>query len=231
MRLMPRDRELLKRLAAARWLSTAQAAMLCFPGLSPEMPRRRIRLLRGQGYVTSRQNNRMAHSLHSLGPLGKELLLSHGWKRPIRLERALPRNLEHFVGINDIRVAMVVRARQGEFDLGFFYASWELQQLGWTSPLVPDAACHLARAGAEKTLFFEYDRGGEAPSYIGRTKFENYADGLPGFGTCHVVLIVETRERQDQLRRYASSHRARQQILIFLRKEFLHSGNAGGFLI
>jgi len=213
------------QLAAARWLTTGQVASLCFPELSLEMPRRRIRLLRTNKYMTSRQHNRMSVSLHTLGPQGKDLVLSRGWPRPIHLERALPRNLEHFVGINDIRVTMASRARHGEFSVGFFYASWELQQLGWTALVIPDAACHFARAGAERTVLFEYDRGNEPPNYVARTKFQAYAGGLPGFGPYRVVVIVETKTRQAQLYRYVRAHSGIGQVVVTVREELLGANN------
>jgi len=219
MRIMRRDREVMKRLAAARWLTTSQIAALCFPSLSMEMPRRRLRLLRKNRYVISRQNNLMAAAWHSLGPLGREVVLAHGWNRPIQLQRSLPRNLEHFMGINEIRVFVEIKAKQGEFEVGFFYASWELQQLGWTARIIPDAACHLAHAGMEQTIFFEYDRGGESPGYIMRTKLDCYEGGLPGFGFSRVVIIVETKGRLAQLHRFAVCHPAKEQIRVMLRQE------------
>ena len=54
----------------ARWLTTTQVAALCFAGLTPEMARRRIRLLREARYIRSVQSNGMAEALHTLGPRG-----------------------------------------------------------------------------------------------------------------------------------------------------------------
>src|SRR5688572_18936292 len=122
MRLMPRDRELLTRLAGARWLTTRQIAALCFPGVNLEMARRRLRLLRDDGYVFTSQTNQMAEALHSLDVKGKGLVLGSGWKRRLRLERVPPKNLEHFVGINDIRAAVARAARKEEMEVSFFYA-------------------------------------------------------------------------------------------------------------
>jgi hypothetical protein len=133
----------------------------------------------------------------------------------------MPRNLDHFLGINDIRVAIVTWARLKEFALGFFYASWELQQLDWSAPVIPDAACHFARAGVDRTVLFEYDRGNEPPNYVARTKFHAYAGGLPGFGAYRVVVIVETEARQDQLCRYARGHSCIGQVMVAVREELL----------
>lgn len=206
MRLTERDRRLLAKLAAARWLTTRQVAALCFPAGTLEPARRRLRMLGEKRYVFSSQTNHMAAALHSLGPKGRELLVERGWTRPISLERVPPKNLEHFLGVNDIRVAVERSAMRDGMELGFFYASWELQQHGWTHAVIPDAACHLARNGRSATILFEYDRGTETPRYVVQAKLRPYAHGLDGFPFCQVLVVVETDERLEQLREYAASH-------------------------
>src|SRR5438552_3375371 len=106
MRITARDQKLLAKLAAARWLTTRQIAALCFPGVNIEMARRRLRLLRAARYVFSCRTNRMAETLHTLGPEGKEMLIERGWKRTISLARRPPANLQHHLGINEIRIAV-----------------------------------------------------------------------------------------------------------------------------
>ena len=68
MRVTQRDQKLLTSLAAARWLTTQQVKALCFPGVSVEMARRRLRILAGGKFIHSFRINRMAEALHSLGP-------------------------------------------------------------------------------------------------------------------------------------------------------------------
>ena len=204
MRLTARDRRILTKLAAARWLSTTQIASLCFPGVTVEMARRRLRLLAEEQYTVSRQVNQMAEALHTMGSKGKEWLVARGWQRPIRLERTPPTHLEHFLGINDIRVAVERSAERDGIELGFFFASWELQQLGWTFPLIPDSAFAVQQAATNALVAVEYDRGEESPDYVGRTKFGPYADGLPGFLFSHVLVAVDADERLTQLREHAA---------------------------
>lgn len=204
VRVTKRDRRLLEELAAARWLSTRQVKALCFPAVTVEMARRRLRLLARGGLVHSWRSNRMAEALHSLGGGGRRLLLAAGWTEEIRLERKPPKNLEHFLGINDIRVAVERSAREQGIELGFFFAYWELLGQGWSHRLIPDAVCQFVRAGRELTVLFEYDRGEEAPGYIVRTKFRPYAEGLDGFPFARVVMVVESERRRAQLRKYTA---------------------------
>ena len=105
MRVTERDRHVVMKLAAARWLTTRQIAALCFCGLTAEMARRRIRLLREARYIRSVRANAMAEAMHALGPRGPELLNQKSAERT-RLERTPPRNLLHAIGINDIRIAV-----------------------------------------------------------------------------------------------------------------------------
>lgn len=204
VRLTARDRRVLAKLAATRWLTTTQIASLCFPGVTVEMARRRLRLLGEERYIVSRQANQMAEALHTVGPQGKELLLTRGWTRPIRLERVPPAHLEHFLGINEIRVAVERSAERDGIELGFFFASWELQQQGWPFPLIPDAACQIEQLAKSALVMVEYDRGEESPDYVARTKFRPYADGLPGFPFSLVLVVVDAEERLAQLRAQAA---------------------------
>jgi hypothetical protein len=205
MRVTDRDRRMIIKLAAARWLTTTQIAELCFSGLSLEMARRRIRLLRDMRYLRSVRSNAMAEAIHALGPRGLELLGRTGSQRN-RPERVLPRNLAHLMGINDIRVSVERAACAPGITLGFFFAAWELQAHGWKFPLIPDAACRIERGRTSVTALFEYDRGEERPSYLLRTKFARYRAGLSGFPFSRVIVVAETAELRDRLQAYCGNH-------------------------
>jgi hypothetical protein len=206
MRVTQRDQKLLAQLAAARWLTTQQVKALCFPEVTVEMARRRIRLLARDGFVHTWRVNRMAEALHSLGAGGRRLLLASGWAEEIRLERKPPKNLEHFLGINDIRVAVERSARAEHMALEFYFAYWELLQQGWEYRIIPDAVCQFVLRGRDLTALFEYDRGEESPEYVIRTKFKPYAQGLDGFLFSRVIVVVETERRLAQLRKYTEQH-------------------------
>lgn len=197
MRVTRRDRRLVKKVAAARWLSTSQIATLCFHGLSAEMARRRIRLLRASRYLRSVRANAMAEAMHTLAPRGRELLGEGA--ALTRLERTLPKNLAHFKGINDLRAAVERSAMVDGITVHFFFAYWELQANGWKLPLVPDAACRVECGTKSATALFEYDRGEERPSYLMRTKFARYREGLSGFPFSHVIVVTETAALRHRL--------------------------------
>jgi hypothetical protein len=205
MKVTERDRRVVTKLASARWLTTTQVAALCFAGLTPEMARRRIRLLRKAHYIRSVQSNGMAEALHTLGPRGRELL-SEERAQGLRLERALPRNLSHLTGINQIRIAVERSTRADYITLGFFFASWELQAHGWKLPLIPDAACRVESGATSATVLFEYDRGEERPSYLLQTKFARYLESLAGFPFSRVVIVAETAKLRDRLQAYLGRH-------------------------
>jgi hypothetical protein len=205
MRVTDRDRRMILKVAAARWLTTTQIAELCFSGLSLEMTRRRIRLLRDMRYLRSVRSSAMAEAIHALGPRGPELLGRESAQR-IRPERVLPRNLAHLMGINDIRIAVERAEAAHGITLAFFFAAWELQAHGWKLPLIPDAACRIERGRTSVTALFEYDRGEERPSYLLRTKFARYSAGLPGFPFSRVIVVAETAELRDRLQAYCGKH-------------------------
>jgi hypothetical protein len=209
------------KVAAARWLSTAQIAALSFAGLTPEMARRRIRLLRQARYIRSVQSNAMAEALHTLGPRGRELL---GEQRAqcTRLERTVPKNLSHLAGINTIRVAVERSARTDGITLKFFFASWELQAHGWKLPVIPDAACRVENGARAATVLFEYDRGEERPSYLLQTKFAHYTEHLASFPFSRVVIVAETARLRDRLRASLGKHLP-SPLFSFVAKEALIS--------
>jgi hypothetical protein len=162
----------------------------------------------------------MAERLHTMGLKGREFLIGKGWKRPLPLERRPPRSLEHFVGINDIRVAVERGAEEEGIGVAFFFACWELQQHGWAYPIIPDAVCRLGRSGKFATVLFEYDRGEESPGYVIRTKFKTYAEGLPGFPFSRVLVVTDTAERLNQLENRAK-HYAMPELFSFIVLEVL----------
>lgn len=222
MRLTPRDRKVLRRLAAGRWLSTRQVAALCFAGVSMEMARRCLRRLAAEGHVRSHQTNSMAEALHTLGPAGRDALQAQGWVHPIRLERTPPHNLEHFMGINDIRVA-VVGTHAHSLKVSFFFACWELQQQSWPYRVIPDAACELARGRQSVKVLFEYDRGEESAGYVARTKFRPYSDGLEGFPFGKVVVVADAEQRLEQLRELAAAQTEPDLFGFVLKEELAES--------
>ena len=172
--------------------------------------------MRQDRYIHSVQLNPMAESIHSLGSRGRELAIRLGWPNRIKLERKPPRNLEHFLGINDIRIAVLRSAEDQNLGLDFFFASWELAQRGWTYSLIPDAVCCWRTGKKRETIAFEYDRGEERPGYIVHQKFRRYQRGFDGFTVSQVVMVVDVSARQERLQKYTAEHLPGSELFSFV---------------
>src|SRR5947207_402114 len=105
MRLTGRDKEILAKMQCCKWLTTCQIQRIFFPGVSLDAVRKRMRKLSRAKYLQSHQPHYMSEMLHGFG-------------RP-------PKQIEHLIGINDIRIAAERDSPQ------FFYACWELPGFGW----------------------------------------------------------------------------------------------------
>jgi hypothetical protein len=206
MKLTERDGRLLGELGRFRWLSTGQIARLLFPANHLTAVHRRLRVLRVHRYVISARAHRMAQALHTLGLRGREVLLDREWPGEIRLEKSPPRQLEHFVGINDIRIAVTLAAGREGVAVEYFRPCWELHPQIWPFRVIPDAVAMFTHAERSARMLFEYDRGFEPPAYMLRTKFSRYAEGLEGFPFSQVVTVVETEARLAQLKEYTARH-------------------------
>jgi DNA-binding Lrp family transcriptional regulator len=113
MRLVDRDKQILKKLEICKWLTTSQIQRLYFPHASLDAVRKRLRKLGAAGYIRSYQPDRMSEALHGLG--------------------AVPKQVDHLVAINTIRI----HAEQAGAE--FFYANWELGSFDWNYAVIPDA--------------------------------------------------------------------------------------------
>ena len=169
MRLTARDQEMLRKLERCKWLTTTQIQRLFFPGASLDPVRKRLRKLAKAKCLHSYRRHPMSEMLHGLG-------------KP-------PKQIEHLIGINDIRLASELASPT------FFYAYWELPAFGWDYPIVPDAVCK--RYG---TLYLvEYDTGTETLAQL-RTKFAGYQC----FEFAFVLLLcAETKARLLKLKSLA----------------------------
>jgi hypothetical protein len=129
------------------------------------------------------QANRMSEALFAIGPEGRRVLERAGIAVG-RLERLPPTQIEHFLAVNDVRIAAEQMSA-----LSYFFAYWELPALKWGWPIIPDAV--LSVNG--RTIAVEYDRGMESLRYFERTKMSVYRRGLDGF-PIDVVLVIADRQ-------------------------------------
>jgi Replication-relaxation len=216
VRLSERDLRVVFKCAISKWLTTGQLARLYFPNVTPDAARKSLRRLVEPGYLVVHREHQMAEALHGLGPKGKALLEAKGVLAEVM--RRPPRQIEHLVGINDLRVAVEVRPAQ----VAYFFASWELQGLGWVHPVIPDAVVGL-KLPDRRTYLVEYDRGTETlATLVG--KLRGYEGGLTGVPFRALVLVTDAASRLETFGRQVRKEGFLQKILGCVRAELTAVG-------
>jgi hypothetical protein len=104
----------------------------------------------------------------------------------------VPRQIEHLRGVNDIRIAV----ETGSVRLAFFFAYWQLANLGWSHSVIPDAI-FAVRVPERRSFAVEYDRLTEGMEVLA-TKLATYNGGIPGI-SFEAVVIVSERDRRLHL--------------------------------
>jgi len=191
MRLTPRCINLLRLLGAARWLTTRQIHWRFFPEATPDAARKRLRKLTAGEYLTMVREGRMSQALFTLGRAGKRVLEMEN-ATPGTLERRPPTQREHFLAVNDVRIAAELAG-----SLSYFFAYWELPGLGWKHALIPDAVFRMA----DRTFAMEFDRGVEGIQFFLRTKVAAYRKGFDGIPLTAILVITDRDARMASLAR------------------------------
>jgi len=216
VRLSERDLRVVAKCAVSKWLATGQLARLYFPNVTPDAVRKSLRRLVEAGYLVVHREHQMAEALHGLGSRGKVLLEAKGV--PAEVTRKPPRQIEHLIGINDLRVAVEVHPAQ----VAYFFASWELQGLGWVHPVIPDAVVGL-KLPDRKTFLVEYDRGTETlPTLVG--KLRAYEGGLSGIHFRALLLVTDSPSRLEILALHVRKEGFLRKILGCVRDELTAMG-------
>ncbi len=192
LRLTDRDLKLLAKCAICRWLSTSQIQRLYFHKASLNAVQKRLRKLTDEGCLRSYRENQMAEAVYTIGPKGRPLIEEKGIEVAVG---DVPKQLEHLAGINAVRIAL----ETSKPPLAYFFAYWQLANLGWTFPVIPDAVFTIRSPDRHRYLV-EYDRGTEPLKALVR-KLRSYDEGIPEFAPDAVLLILEENRRLDQLGR------------------------------
>ncbi len=216
IRLSDRDLRVVTKCAVGKWLTTGQLARLYFPGVTLDAVRKSLRRLADAGYLVSHREHQMAEALHGLGSKSKTLLEAKGVVGEVA--RTPPRQSEHLIGLNDIRVAV----ETGTVRVAYFFASWEIQALGWPHALIPDAVLGLHLPNRQ-TFFLEYDRGTETIAILVR-KLRTYEEGLSGIRFRAVLVVAESSSRLEELSRQLRNAGFFRRMLGTLREEVLAAG-------
>ena len=204
MRLTTRCHEILKLLSAARWLRTRQLHRRFFAAASVDAAQKRLHKLVEGRYLAKVQPNRMQDALFTLGPEGRRTLERAGIAG-VLLERQPPKHLEHFLGVNDVRIAA-----ESSLSVSYFFAYWELPSVDWKHPIIPDAVFGTS-AGA---FAVEFDRGNENVKFF-LGKLRSYERGLKGLPLNRVLIVTDRRPRMEILAK-ATAVRARNVLLTTL---------------
>jgi hypothetical protein len=180
---------LLRLLAAARWLTTRQIHHRFFAERTMDAARKRLRKLTARSYLVMIREGRMNQALFTLGREGKRILET-GSSVTVALERRPPAQREHFLAVNDVRIATELAG-----SLSYFFAYWELPGIGWRHPLIPDAVFSMA----DRTFALEFDRGVEGVRFFVRTKIATYRRGLDGLPLAAVLVVTDREPRMVSL--------------------------------
>lgn len=133
----------------------------------------------------------MHEAMFTLGHEGKRMFERNG-SRKVALVRQPPKQREHLLGINDIRIAAELAG-----ELEYFFAAWELPAVGWRYPVIPDALMRLRK----QSFAVEFDRGAEGIRYFMKSKITVYRSGLQGLPLAAVLIVADRKARMDSLAR------------------------------
>lgn len=186
-------------LRAARWLTTGQVHRRFFPQATVDAARKRLRRLTEAGYLVMVREHRMSEALFTLGREGKRVLEKSG-SEEIALERTPPKQLEHWIGINDLRIVAELAG-----PISYFFGYWELPGVGWGHPLIPDALFAMRN----RTFAVEFDRGVETVRFFIKTKIASYRRGLEGLPLAAVLIVTDRKARMESLARQIPNERGR----------------------
>jgi len=151
-----------------------------------------------------------------VGPKAKSVLQELGVEWVTAGE--VPKQIEHLIGINKVRIAL----EAGEPSVRYFFAHWQLADLGWSHPVIPDAVFAFEES-AMGNLVLEYDRGTEPLDSLFR-KLEFYDVGVKGFPIGAALIVTETDRRTDLLSRAVKDRGLRLEVLVAPLEEISRDG-------
>ena len=175
-RITERDIQLLELLAAAGWLSTRQIQYALFPDPIAKVVNKRMRKLTQSRHLEKVRLSRTDQNLYRLGSEGKKVVASETDfpESGIVLMRKPPRELDHFLAINDLRLIFEKEIKRHGGEMRFFFADLELKKRGEQSPIIPDAIMCFTLDGRDYRFAIEYDNGTETSRYFASQKVRKY---------------------------------------------------------
>ena len=189
MRLRERDVEIMRLLKAARWLSTSQLKKRFWSHATADAARKRLRKLTDSGYLRAHQEHQMKEILFALSQEGRAELERLG-SEALTLESKPPKQREHFLAVNDVRIAAELTGR-----LDFFFGYWELPGIGWQYAVIPDALFSIEG----RKIAVEVDRGRETTKYFVKSKMKGYREGLRALTLERLLIVTDRKARMLSL--------------------------------
>ena len=234
-----RDLQLFRKLNAAGWLTTRQIQRRFFPGKSTNAVCKRLRKLVAGKYIGMARHNSTECALYRLAGQGRLALIENFNlnAEAITIPTQVPRKLEHFTKINDLRFSFEQLLGESSANLLFFFSERELSlyrqcpgkasdailRLLVAYSIIPDALARIRVTDQQVTcdldLAVEYDAGTEQAGYFGRTKVQQYArlfarshDWLEDF---KVLTFTSSVKRIVSLMEQVVYHQAPQHLFYF----------------
>ena len=187
-KITARDSALLVDLYKHRFLTTGQIQQLCFP--SKQTAYRRMRLLKGAGYVSSFTVANIEESIFMVSPKGSQAVAEAMGVERDQLTwtetKVKPRDyyfMRHFLAINDFRITLRLACEASGIQLLGFIPDYygEKTDKGGVTKYIRDVICDIAndrrevshtpdgvfaleRDGKAALFFLEIDRGTEVVS-------------------------------------------------------------------
>ncbi len=218
LRCTERDKKLIVKCSLCRWLTTTQIQRLYFPGATVNAVQKRLRKLAEEGYLRTHREGILSETLHAAGPKAKAIFEANG------LEyiggNDVSRQIEHLAGVNDIRIAV----ETGTVPIAYFFAHWQLANVGWTHAVIPDAVFGV-RGPSLRNFVVEYDRATEGLTVL-VAKLRTYQEGLRGFSFEAAVIVTERDRRMDSVRREVRKRNISLPVLVGTLAELQATGMA-----
>jgi Replication-relaxation len=195
-KLTSRDRQILWSCGVSHVLTTSQIQRWHFGTTSLRNVQKRLQKLTEAGFLNVIETRVCTDNLVLLGKEGQVELQKTGWK--VELKKEAPKNLEHHLGVVDIRIALEgsLKTLPG-MQLRYCYTYWELGQFAWSYPIIPDVIFSLRNAYTLQAAV-EFDRKTEMLNVFAK-KLLQYRMLLERHPLSTVLVVVQKDEDAERM--------------------------------
>lgn len=214
VKIMPRDRAVLRALATMKFLRTSQIMRFCF-GRSTSTVRLRLRKLLDAGLVRTWVPSLNEENIYSLDRKGLLVLGEEG--DTCRVPRRLERHLAHHLCVNDFHINLSLAVPKYGWTVRDWQSDWQLKQPK-VYGLVPDALFSIQKGTRQKNFALEVDLGGEPAKTVFAAKLRAYPvfQETNGFRHTSLLVVVPTLRRLSALLEIAARESTGKDVLFTL---------------